>query len=73
MLNEPINADQPILDGGGADTAVELWSGEGEKLYMDDHELRLEWITGAATRSKNVIAIALDQLVRASTCDPQES
>ena len=30
---------------------------------QDDHELRLEWITGASTRSKNVISISLDHLV----------
>ena len=41
-----------------------MWEGDGNNLEMDENELRLSWNSGFFTRSRNVISLSLDQIVR---------
>jgi hypothetical protein len=51
--------------GGGNDGEYDsLWEGDGNNLQMDDNELRISWNSGFFTRSRNVISLSLDQIVR---------
>lgn len=50
--------------GVGSDGYEQLWEGDGCELEMDENELRISWNSGFFTRSRNVISISLDQIVR---------
>ena len=52
--------------GGGDDDYESLWEGDGNNLEMDDNELRISWNSGFFTRSRNVISLSLDHIVRPS-------
>ena len=41
-----------------------LWEGDGNNLQMDNNELRITWNSGFFTRSRNVVSLSLDQIVR---------
>ena len=51
-------------DDGGAPVLCRLWEGDGNNLQMDNNELRITWNSGFFTRSRNVVSLSLDQIVR---------
>ena len=67
-LTEPAPSSQDAgyaSIGGSNDGEYEsLWEGDGNNLQMDENELRITWNSGFFTRSKNVISLSLDQIVR---------
>ena len=50
--------------GSGQGDYESLWEGDGNALEMDENELRISWNSGFFTRSRNVISLSLDQIVR---------
>lgn len=51
--------------GGSNDGEYEsLWEGDGNNLQMDENELRITWNSGFFSRSRNVVSLSLDQIVR---------
>ena len=51
-------------DDGGSPVLCRLWEGDGNNLQMDNNELRITWNSGFFTRSRNVVSLSLDQIVR---------
>ena len=48
----------------GSPVLCRLWEGDGNNLQMDNNELRITWNSGFFTRSRNVVSLSLDQIVR---------
>lgn len=65
--NDSTDYDTAYSSGGAASGGTDyesLWEGDGNTLEMDENELRISWNSGFFTRSRNVISLSLDHIVR---------